>query len=66
MFLEDKLREQLPRGLRQIEIWVWDMPHLDWEPTLVIFSANGRCVKFEVDPEAGLTCVQIAHLCATL
>jgi hypothetical protein len=66
MSLEDKLREQLPRGLRQIKILVMPHPdweHLDWEPTLVIFYANGRSVPFQVDPEAGLTCVQIARLC---
>jgi hypothetical protein len=65
MFLEDKLRERLPRDLRQIEIWVWDMPRLDWESALAIFSANGRSVEFEVDPEAGLTDERIAQLCVT-
>jgi hypothetical protein len=63
MFLEDKLREQLPRQLQQIEILV--VPNLFWEPNLVIFRANGRSVEFEVDPEAGLTDVQIAQLCVT-
>ena len=53
MFLEDKLREQLPRQLRLIEIWVWDMPHLDWEPTLVIFYANGdQCLSKSI-PKPG-------------
>jgi hypothetical protein len=49
MFLEDKLREQLPRRLQQIDILV--MPYLSWEPALVIFKASGRSVEFEVDPE---------------
>lgn len=38
------------------------MPYLSWEPALVIFKSNGRSVEFEVDPEAGLTDVQIAQL----
>jgi hypothetical protein len=63
MFLEDKLRGQLPRQLQQLDIVV--MPYLSWEPALVIFKANHRSVEFKVDPEAGLTDVQIAQLCVT-
>jgi hypothetical protein len=64
MFLEDKLRERLPRSLQQIEIVV--MPRLPWEPASVVFTANGRSAELEVDPETGLTDVQVAHLCAVL
>jgi hypothetical protein len=62
---EDKLRDQLPRRLQQIDIVVV-LPYLPWEPALVFFeAANGRFEEFEVDPETGLTHVQILHLCAT-
>ena len=60
--LEDKLRERLPRELRQIGIFV--ISYLPGEPATVIFTSWGRLVEFEVDPDAGrLTDVQIAHLC---
>jgi hypothetical protein len=63
MSLEDKLREQLPRLLQQIDIIV--IPYLSWEPALVIFKANGRSVEFDIDPATGLTDAQIAQLCLT-
>jgi hypothetical protein len=65
MFLEGKVRKQIPRQLQEINILVMQHPY--WEQlALMIFRANGRCVKFEVDPEIGLTDVQIADLCVRL
>jgi hypothetical protein len=63
--LRKELRKKLPRGLQHIEISVMP-PHLSCEPKVVIFSANGRCVELEVDPEIGLTCVDIVRLCVQL
>jgi hypothetical protein len=67
---EDKLRDQLPRGLQHIDIVVVP-PYLPREPAEVFFAAfeaNGLSVRsseeFEVDPEIGLTGEQIARLCA--
>ena len=63
MFLDDKLREQLPRQLQRVDILV--MPYLAWERATVIFKAHGIEVDLKVDPETGLTDLQIAQLCAT-
>jgi hypothetical protein len=66
---EDKLRDQLPRGLQHIYI-VLKLPYLPGEPAEVFFAAfeaNGSVrssEEFEVDPEIGLTGEQIARLCA--
>jgi hypothetical protein len=65
MFLEDKLREKLPRQLQQVGIIC--LSYLPGEPTaVVIFWANKRPVEFEVDVETGLTDAQFAHLCVAL
>jgi hypothetical protein len=62
---EDKLRDQLPPRLQQIDIVVVPC-YPPWKTVEVFFeAANGRSEEFEVDPETGLTHVQIAHLCAT-
>jgi hypothetical protein len=58
---EDKLRKELPRGLQHIDIFIMP-PYLPGEPAEVFFGE--RSEKFEVDPETGLTVLQIADLCA--
>jgi hypothetical protein len=62
MFLLDIIHEQLPRQLRQ-RLKVIVMPHLSWEPATVIFEVDGRSEELTVDPETGLTELQVAHLC---
>jgi hypothetical protein len=52
--------------LKKIDILLMPPCH-PWETIEVFFeAANGRSEEFEVDPETGLTVVQIAHLCAIL
>lgn len=64
MFLQDKLREQLPTPLKEIAIIV--MPHRSPEPAEVTFAAHGRWVELKIDPDAGLTERQLVHLSASL
>jgi hypothetical protein len=65
LFLEDKLRDKLPRQLQQVGIIC--VSYLPGEPAaVVIFRTNKQSVEFEVDIETGLTDAQLAHLCVTL
>lgn len=61
---DEKLRGQLPTGLKDVEIMIF--PHLYWEPAVVTFRARGRQAELEIDPDIGLTELQVAHLCAVL
>jgi hypothetical protein len=63
--LYDLIGQQLPRGLQDVEIVALPQLPLDDKVT-VLFRRRGRSVDLEVDPDLGLTEIQIAYLCVAL